>query len=67
MSMRGIIRSAAAITVIYGIAKVGEIVGLFKGVVKGCRIAQQYPEDAAKIVADADYLKARIKRSCKEA
>ena len=59
MSIRGIVRSAAIGAAIYGVAKAGELVGLIKGVVKGCQIAQEYPEDAAQVAAEWDEIDRR--------
>ena len=70
MSIRGIVRSAAIGAAIYGVAKAGEVVGLLKGVIKGCQLSQTHPDDAEQIAAEWEEidrrwteLKARYKKA----
>lgn len=56
MSLRGIIRSAAIGACVYGAVKMAEFVGICKGVVMGCRIAKNCPDEAVKVADDWDEL-----------
>lgn len=54
-----LIKSLAVAGAVYGIAKIGELVGVLKGIVTGCRISRDYPNEGTKIADDWDELETK--------